>query len=884
MSWLRILRTRFRALFRKRQLDAEMDEEMRSHLELRTQANIEAGMNPEEARFAALRQFGWTESIKEECRDQRGVRWLESFFQDIRYGARQLRKNPGFTAVAVLTLALGIGANTAVFSGVYSMLMKPLPFPDSDRLVGVHQMLKRHEWRRSTVSVPEFHDVRAQATGTFDGLAALANASFTLTGRGDATRLPGETVSHDYFATLGVAPSLGRAFVAEEDAAPNQARVVIVSDDLWRSRFASDPEILGQTIQLDGYESIVIGVMPPGFRGLNHRAQAWVPLAIGGASLWDNRGGRWLELVGRLKSGVTLEQARAELKTVIARLAAANPTPNTEISADLAPLREELFGRMQQPLLVLFGAVGFVLAVTCANVAHLMMVRLAGRRREIAIRLSLGASRASLARLCLGESVGICLLGAAVGGVFAWYLLGALKRLAPINLSDGLISLGLNWPAFLFAFAAALVCALAVGALPALLAARTNLDSALKEGDRGGHGGTRGARLRAALVAGEIAVSLVLLFASTLLVRSFLNLVTQTPGYRTEKLVLQRVSLVGERHDAASMKAFVREVLERASAVPGVASVALSSDTPLDGEANASFFTAETELTGPAANEGRAYLHSVTPAFFQTLGIPIRRGELLAESYGTDSERVAIVSESLARRFWPEGDAVGRRIRIGRGEAAPWTRIIGIAAETRYRRFTDSGADDPDVYLPLDQRPVGFLTIAAHTRGDESLVVSRLRSVIRAMDPHLPVVSSTIEERIDRVTVGQRWIAQMMGAFAVFVVALAGIGLYGVVSFAVGQRTREIGVRMALGARPADMVRMVFLGTGRLVVAGMIAGMVLLFIVGRFMESLLFGVNSHDPVTVGTSAVALALMALLAAWLPARRAARVDPMVALRAE
>jgi len=801
---------------------------------------------------------------------------------DLRFALRQLLKNPGFTVVAVLTLALGIGANTAVFSGVYSILMKPLPFPDSERLVSVRQLMKRPEWRRSTVSVPGFHDVRAQATGTFDGLAAFADASFTLTGRDDPTRLPAETVSHDYFTTLGVTPSRGRAFFAEEDAAPNQARVVLLSDDLWRSRFASDPMILGQTIQLDGHGFTVIGVMPPGFRGLNHRAQAWVPLAIGGASLWDNRGGRWLEMVGRLKRGVTQEQARAELKTILASIETVNPTPGAEISADLAPLREELFGRMQHPLLVLFGAVGFVLAVTCANVANLMLVRLAGRRREIAIRLSLGASRGSLARLCLGESVTVCVLGAAVGGIVAGCLLGALKHLAPINLSDGLISLGLSWPAFLFAFAAALLCALAVGVSPTWLAARPNLDSALKEGGRGAPGGTVGARLRATLVVGEIAISLVLLFSSTLLVRSFIKVVTQTPGYRTEKLVLQRVSLVGDRYDAAARKAFVREVLERADAAPGVTSVALSSDTPLDGEANASFFTADANLTGLATSEGRAYLHSITPAFFQTLGIPMLRGELFADSYGTDSERVAIVSESLARRFWPEGDAVGRRIRIGRGDTIPWTRIIGIAGDARYRKFTDSGTDDPDVYLPFDQRPVGSLTLAAHITGDEGGAASGLRDVFRAMAPNLPVASSTMEERIDRVSLGQRLTAQMMGVFAVFVVALAGIGLYGVVSFAVGQRTREIGVRLALGARPADMIRMVFLGTGQLVVAGTIAGMVFLFLVARFMESLLFGVDAHDPVTAGTSAAVLALMALLAAWLPARRAARVDPMEALR--
>ncbi len=798
---------------------------------------------------------------------------------------RSLSKSPGFTLIAVLTLALGIGANTAIFSAVYSLLLRPLPFAESDRLVSVRTMVKRDTWERRSTSLPDFRDYRAQATGSFDAFVAYwEGGSYNLTGGSEAIRVSADLVSHDYFSLLGAQPVLGRAFTAEEDSVPDKHFVVILSDSLWRSRFAADPAILGRTLQLNGRDHTVVGVMPPGFINLSSATQIWLPIALSG-NAWTRRNERWHDVLARLKPGATLEQARAELAAIGARLAKENPDTNTNYSADLAPLRDELFGDLRQPLLVLLGAVGFVLLITCANVANLLLVRLSDRRREIAIRASLGASRGALARLFLSESAVLAVLGGGLGLLLSVWLVELLVRLNPVNLPAH-SQPALYWPVFIFAAVIALGSALAVGLIPALFAAKTDLNTSLKDSTRGSTGGA-GARVRSGLVVVEIALSLALLAGSALLIRSFVNLIGQAPGYRTERSLTLRVTLPSATYKTPeSTREFARQLRERAAILPGVVSAALSMDVPLGNNDSATIFTVEGHPIPAVGSDPRAYWHIVSPEFFATAGIPFLRGETFASQLAPDSEPVAIVSESFARRFWPDGDAVGKRIKRMRADSAnPWMRIVGVVADTKYRGLVANPTRDPDYFIPFDQRPIRSFALLVHTAGPSAAPAADLRALVASLDPQLPVFGvTTIEERVARASAQQRFSASLMGGFAVVALLLAALGLYGVVSYAVSLQTREIGVRMALGAQPADILALVFGGTGRLVLAGLAAGLLLTLGLTRFISSQLYDVPAHDPATYAAVSLLLAAVVFLAAWLPARRAARVDPLVALRTE
>ena len=797
---------------------------------------------------------------------------------------RALFKAPGFTAVAVLTLAVGLGANTAIFSAVYAILLKPLPFPESERLVSVRAMVKRDTWERRSASLADFRDYRAQATRSFASFSLYDDGNYNLTGDGEAMRIRGEMVSHDYFATLGVEPALGRTFTAAEDAAAGQRPLIVLSDELWRGRYGASPDILGRTLKLSEIDCTVIGVMRPGFRGLND-VQFWFPTSILPPAAFNSRGDRYAEIVARLRSGVTLDQARAELAAIGLQLATAHPATNANYGADLAPLRDEFFGSLRGPLLVLLGAVGLVLLIMCANVANLMLVRLAARRREIAIRVSLGATRGALARLFVGEAFALCFAGGALGLLVALWLIAALRALAPLNLPS-FVALELNAPVFAFGLILGTLCALVIGSLPALLAARTDLNAALNDAGRTGHSGAAGRRLRSGLVVAELAVALALLVASTLFVRSFVKLVSQSPGYRTEKLLSQRMLLPPQRYNDEALRQFMRTLLARATALPGVSSAAIANNTPLDGISSAHHVAVEGSALTSADNQTRVYSHIVSADFFRAAGIALLEGEPFAETYSAGSDMVAIVSENFARRFWPKGGALGQRFKIGRVESkAPWFRIVGVCAETKYRGLVANPTRDPDIYTSIAQRPTGNFSLLVQTAGESGALGHGLRQLVAALDPNIPVFAlATIEERIAAASASQRFSAQLMGAFALVALLLAALGLYGVVSFSVGQRTPEIGVRMALGARPADILRMILGGTSRLVALGLAAGAALALGLTRFIEALLYDVNARDPLTYAVVAIVLALVALCAAWLPARRAARVDPITALRAE
>lgn len=804
----------------------------------------------------------------------------------LRSAARSLLKAPGFTLTAVLTLGLGLGITTTIFSAVYATLIEPLPFPDSERLVVVHTMVKRDQWEHRGTSIPDFLDYRREATGGFAALSAQAGgADYTLTGDGEPLPVTGEIVSHDYFSTLGIQPALGRAFTAAEDSVPDRDQVVVLADSLWRSRYAADPAVLGRQIMLSDRPHTIVGVMPAGFRGLSNGTQFWLPLALSGAQPWQNRATRWHEMIGRLKPGVTFEQARAELESIGARLASAYPDSNTNYAAAPVRLRDEFYGDLRRPLLVLMGAVGLVLAIACTNVANLLLVRLAARRREIAVRLALGASRGQLSSLFLAESG----LLAAVGGLFALllssWLTGALSAFNPIELPY-FTALELSGPAFGFGLAATAVCAFAIGAFPALLAGRTGLDGALKDAGRGQASGAASGRARALLVFGEIALSLALLVTAALLVRSFFNLVRQQPGYRTEQVASLRVTLPQQRYNRDAARLFGARLRDHAVTLPGVNSAALASDTPLDGNTFSRIASVEGGAAVPAENETRIYTHSVSPEFFATAGIDLLQGRTFESDYAPDAPLAVIVSESFVRRFWPDGGAIGKRIKLARVTASsPWLEIVGVAADTKYRGLVRNPTNDPDIYVPFSQRPEWSFTLLLHTKGASASLLADLRGLVRTFDPNLATLDPiTIEDRLTRASSSQRFSALLMGTFAVTALLLAAIGLYGVMSFAVGQRTREIGMRIALGARPADIYRLILGGAGRLLLAGLAAGVLLCLFTAPLIEGLLFELRARDPLTYVGVALLLAAVALLAAWRPARRATRVDPMVALRSE
>jgi predicted permease len=532
------------------------------------------------------------------------------------------------------------------------------------------------------------------------------------------------------------------------------------------------------------------------------------------------------------------------------------------------------------------GAVAFVLLITCANVANLLLVRLTGRRREIAVRAALGAARGQLLRLFLAEAVVISAAGGTLALFLAVWLTDVLARMNPGNLPQ-FLNLSVQWPVLLFSLGLTALTAIAVGLLPAWLTSRVDLNDSLKDAGRSQSSGAGGARLRSALVVVEIALSLALLCGSALFVRSFLALLRQSPGYRTEQVLSLRATLPSQRYNAATIRQFGQQLLERAAALPGVQSAALTSDLPLDGNASASFFTIEGNAPVAAENEGRTYRHLVTSDFFRTVGIRFLAGETFAASYPADSEPVAVVSETFARRLAASpAEAVGKRFKLGKTAVqSPWVRVIGVVDETKYRGLTANPTTDPDAYFSLAQQPTGFLALVVHTAGASDALAQDLRQLVPALDPNVPVFAvSTIEQRVATASATQRFNSQLMGSFAVAALFLAALGLYGVVSFTVGQRTREIGVRMALGARPADIFRLIISGTGRLVIAGLGAGIALSLTLAPLLSSLLFAVDARDPLTYVAVGSLLAIVALLAAWAPARRATKVDPAIALHAE
>ncbi|HEV7518170.1 MAG TPA: ABC transporter permease [Thermoanaerobaculia bacterium] len=811
---------------------------------------------------------------------------MERLLDDLRYAARTLRKSPGFTAVAVLTLALGIGANTAIWSLVHAVLLTPLPIAGADRVVKLAATIRRDGLELRSVSYPDFADWR-QAARSFSDMAAWSNTSFTLTGGPEPERVEGEMVSASYFPVLGTKAVLGRTFRPEEDATPGTHPVAVIGHDFWQRRFAGSRAAVGSHLVLNGHDFTVVGVLPDGFRGLDDDTDVFIPMMMSATvqtAYLDSRGSRWHDVIARLAPGVTPARAQAEMDTVTARLARQYPDVDRDYGALVVPLREEIMGGFRPVLFILLGAVGFVLLIACANVANLMLARSAARQRETAIRAALGAGRGRLARQLLTESLLLALAGGLLGLLVALWTKDLLTAWSPINLPS-FVHVGLDGPVLAFACAVALGTGLLMGLAPAFQVSSLGVGEALKEGGRGAAGGGARSRLRRGLVTAEVALSLLLLVGAGLMIQSFRHMQAIDPGFRPDHLLTLRVALPAARYPGEKAWAMGERVLARVRALPGVTAAALASDMPLEGNSSASTIAVEDHPVAPGARGIRAYYHAVSPGFFAALGARLRRGREVTAADGPGSVPVVVVSEKFARRAWPGEEPMGKRLRVG-GKSRPWATVVGIAADLRYGRLVAAPQrfpEDPDLYLPFAQRPVTDLGLLVRTATAPEAFATTLRRELAALDRDAPIYALTpMAELAGLQTARSRFGAFLMGAFGALALLLAALGVYGVISYSVAQRGHEIGVRMALGARREEVFRLVLGQALGLAAVGMALGISGALALTRLLAGQLYGLSPNDPATYAAVALLLAAAALVAGYLPARRATRVDPVVVLK--
>ena len=812
---------------------------------------------------------------------------MGNLWQDLRYGVRMLWKSPGFTVVTILALALGIGANSAIFSVVNSVLLRPLPYKTADRLVLLS------EWSQQvpnmSVSYPNYQDWRDQST-VFEQLAAFRGGSYTLTGAGEPELLLSREVSASFFPALGVAPVLGRNFTPAEDK-PGGDRAALISHGLWQQRFGARADIVGQPLTLNNRSYTVVGVLPQDFQW-QAQVDLFVPIGLGADQMQDRDSHPGIYLVGLLRPGVTLAQARSEMTTITARLAQQYPKENTGNAFTLAGLQEFATQSIRPALLVLLAAVGFVLLIACANVANLLLARSATRAKEIAIRTALGAGRWRIIRQLLTESLLLSLAGGVLALLIAKWGIDALVALLPTGLPPLLLlHVGLDTRVLLFTFVVSVFTGLLFGLAPAIQISRSNLNEALKEGGRTGGTGAHRNYVRSLLVVAEVALSLLLLVGAGLLMKSFLNLQQADIGFNPDRLLTMRVSLPEARYkENAQTEQFFRALLQRVQALPGVQTAALTRGLPMNGGIE-SGVTIEGQEIANVQDTVVAVNLSVSPEYFRTMEIPLLQGRYFTEQDRTDAPMVAIIDEQMAARFFPKGDALGKRVKLGGAPSPfPWMQIVGVVKHVRHY-----GPDEQprvELYRPYFQLPnvpeAQFgrsLAIAVRTTGEPTSLTAAVRNAVREIDKDQAVSNvQTMSQVVTSAVASQKFATWLLAVFAAAALLLAALGLYGVMAYSVTQRTHEIGIRMALGAARRDVLRLI-VGQGmRLTLVGLGVGLVGAFLTTRLMKTLLFGVSAADPLTYGVVALLLALVALLACLIPARRATRVDPMIALRYE
>ena len=802
---------------------------------------------------------------------------MDALTRDLRHAVRSLRRSPGFTAIAVLTLALGIGANSTIFSVVNGVLLQPLSYANPDQLVmvwGHHTTIGRE-----VASQPDFLDWRA-GNSVFSQMAAGANTTFDLTGVGEPERVSAALTTANFFQTLGVTPVIGRLFAPQEErGAGNQ--VVILSYGFWQRRFGASPGIVGQTITLSGLPYTVIGVAPPGFR-FERDVDVWAPLNL---DTKRGRRGDFLTVIGRLKPGVTLDGAQAQMTTIARQLEQQYPETNTNWGIELVPLKDQLVGAVRPALLIFMGAVGLVLLIACANVANLMLTRATAREREMAIRATLGAQQSRLVRQMLTESVLVSLAGGALGLLLAVWGVGALRS-TQSSVIPRVSEIGVDGWVLAFTLLLALATGVLFGLVPALRLARGELHGALREGARGASGGMGVRQLRGVLVLAEVALALVLLVGAGLLIRSFDRLQRVDPGFHPDHVLSAEIVLPRARYgEAPRQRAFYRQLLDGMQGTPGVTSAALVSDVPLSGGASyLSFSVAGRPDPGPGTVQD-AEVFVASPDYFRTLGIPLLQGRLFTTQDDAGKPNVVVINHAMAQRYWPGGNPIGARVTLDdpRDSSASWSTVVGVIGDVHHNRLNQEPY--PQMYAPVAQVPQRAMMLVARTTGDPTGLVGAVRRAVTSLDASLPISNiMTMEERVSHSVAQPRVNLTLLALFAGVALALAAVGIYGVVSYTVVQRTRELGIRMALGARPGDVLRLVIRQAMAPALAGVVLGLVGAWGGTRLMASLLFGVSASDPVVFGAVALFLSGVALLASYIPARRATRVDPLVALQYE
>jgi putative ABC transport system permease protein len=791
---------------------------------------------------------------------------------DMRYALRQMRKAPGFTAVAVLTLAFGVGASSAVFSIVNAALLRPLPYPEQDRLVRVFELLPR--LGRFSVAPANFLDWRAQNT-VFEGIAAFGPGYETLVGGESAERIPRTAVSWNVFDVLGVSPALGRAFRPDEDL-PKQNNVVILTHGMWQRRFGGDPQILGRTITLSGEPSTVIGVMPEDFYFPNRTTEFWRPLGLNPANA--TRGGHYLATIARLKNGVSLDQAAAEMRGIAARLAQQYPANSRDESAETILLRELIVGPARTMLYTLLAAVGIVVLIACANVANLLLVRASVREKEIAIRAAMGAGRRRIVAQVLSEGIVLALTGGILGVLLAYLAIAPLRTLGQGNIPRA-AEIALDWRVLAFTVLVTVLTGMLFSLAPAWHAARGGLGALLKEGTRSSSG-SRGLRIRNTLLVLEVALSIVLLVGATLLLRSFVRLTRVDPGFRPEHVLTFSVGLPQTTYPQDSQRlAFFDRLDERLRGMPAVRAVGMVQTIPIRADYLLSF-----SIQGRPSEPGKdpsANYRAVTPGYFEALTIPLLRGRPFTNA-DTPPRQVAIIDEAFAKQHFPGQDPIGHGINIGNGTDG-YYEIVGVVGSVRHEGL-DTNAR-PTMYVPFRNSVFSTMWVMVKTEGEPQALAPMARQVVRELDAAIPAASL---DRLDAVVTEsvapRRFSMLLLSAFAAVALFLAAVGLYGVVAYAVSQRTREIGLRMAIGAQRSDVLRMVVGGGMKLATVGVIVGILGALWLARYVASMLFGVTSLDPVSYTVTAAVLLTVCAIACYIPARRATTVDPLVALRTE
>ena len=878
MRWLDALWFRIRGLWRRR-LEGELDDELQFHLDQLTRQHVERGYKPAEAAIAARRDFGATANRKEHLREVRGVSLIDAFTDDVNYGTRLMWRNPGFAAAALVTIALGIGATTAVFTVVYGVVLRPLPYREPDRLVSVWSTAPRMGLSRALVTAANYRDWLAQ-NHSFESLALGRHiGNFNLTGAGEPERVQGARVTASLFTTLGVMPALGRAFVDAEETIGKEF-VVILSDGLWTRRFGRDRSIVGRPMQLNGEAYEVVGIMPPGFAYPSRDFDLWVPLTVNPEEYRTRLGGNFLS-VARLRPGVSVEQAQAEMTAISINLAQAHPDSNRDIGALVEPLRADLVRDVRRPLLILLAAVGSLLLIGCASLANLLIARAVSRSGELVLRSALGATRERLVRQAVTELVPLLAVGGAAGLAIAHLLLSLGRPLLPATMPR-VEQIAIGMPVLIFTVVLLGLTALATGVWPALQVARWDVAAALRESLRGGATTLRGGRMRDILVIVQIAVSVVLIVGASLLARSLFGITRVDPGFDSGGVTSLHLAIPrGKYPRDQQIAAFCRDVLERVRQIPGVRSAGMVNRLPLAGGAQVGIL--EVERSALANNRVESIdWRTATPDYFATLGIPLLEGRTFTDADNHGAPMVGVVDERLARIAWPNESAIGRRFRIPLGNS-PWVTIVGVVGHIKHDSLTSDTR--PQVYWNYLQRPQDRMALVVRTDSDQPSIVPSVTAKIRAVDPEQPLYDvRTMREVVDR-SLGQQWL--VTGVLLVFASAslfMAAVGVYGVAAYGVRQRAREFSVRMALGADRRDVLMIVLMRGAAMAGIGLAIGLAGALLAARGLRPLLHDVSAFDVISLVGAAAVLAVTTLLATLIPARRAVHLEPMTVLRGE